>query len=283
MRAFRQGLKDAGYIEGENIAIEYRWADNQYDQLPALAAELVRRRVAAIAAPGGLLSVLAAKAATTTIPIIFNVADDPVTHGLVANLARPDANLTGVNFLSIELAAKRLGLLRELVPAATRVGMLVSRTNEANTQATLQDVEPVARRFNLQIQTFHADTDREIDAAFQSVVRERPDALFIAITPFFITRRVQVVQLAAFHRIPASYGSRDFAEVGGLMSYGASLQDAYHQVGIYTGRILKGARPADLPVVQSTMLELVINHQTARMLDLTVPPTLRATADVVIE
>ena len=184
---------------------------------------------------------------------------------------------------TIELAAKRLGLLRELVPAATRVGMLVSRTNEANTQATLQDVEPVARKFNLQIQTFHADTDREIDDAFQSVVRERPDALFIAITPFFITRRVQVVQLAAFHRIPASYGLRDFAEVGGLMSYGASLQDAYHQVGIYTGRILKGARPADLPVAQSTKLELVTNHQTARMLDLTLPPTLLATADVVIE
>ena len=283
MRAFRQGLKDAGYIEGENIAIEYRWADNQYDQLPALAAELVRRRVAVIAATGGLLSALAAKAATTTIPIIFNIADDPVTHGLVASLARPGANLTGVNMLSIELAAKRLGLLRELVPAATRVAILVSRTNEANTQATLRDVETVARRLNLQIQTFHADTDHEIDAAFQSIVRERPDALFIAITPFFITRRVQLVQLAAFHRIPASYGSRDFAEVGGLMSYGASLQDAYHQVGVYTGRTLKGASPADLPVVQSTKLELVINHQTARMLDLTVPPTLLATADEVIE
>jgi putative ABC transport system substrate-binding protein len=283
MRAFRRGLKDAGYIEGENIAIEYRWADNQYDQLPALAAELVRRRVAVIAAGGGLLSALAAKAATATVPIIFSIADDPVAHGLVANLAPPGGNLTGVNFLSIELAAKRLELLRELVPAATRVAILVSRTNEANTQVTLREVETVARRFSLQIQTFHADTDREIDAAFQSLVRERPDALFIAITPFFIARRVQLVQLAAFHRIPTSYGSRDFAEVGGLMSYGASLQDAYHQIGIYAGRILKGARPADLPVVQATKLELVVNHQTARMLDLTVPPTLLATADEVIE
>jgi ABC-type uncharacterized transport system substrate-binding protein len=283
MRAFRRGLRDAGYVEGENVAIEYRWADNQLERLPALAAELVRRRVAVIAAGGGLLSALAAKAATTTIPIIFNVADDPVTHGLVANLARPGGNLTGVNFLSIELAAKRLELLRELVPAATRVAILVSRTNEANTQVTLREVETVAHRFNLQMQTFHADTDREIDAAFQGVARERPDALFIAITPFFITRRVQLVQLAAFHRIPASYGLRDFAEVGGLMSYGASLQDAYHQIGIYTGRILKGARPADLPVVQATKLELVVNHQTARMLDLAVPPTLLATADEVIE
>jgi putative ABC transport system substrate-binding protein len=249
----------------------------------ALAAELVRRQVAVIATTGGPLPALAAKAATTTIPIVFNVADDPVTHGLVASLARPGGNLTGVNFLSSELAAKRLELLRELVPAATRVAILVSRTDEANTQVTLRDVETVARRFSLQIQALHANTGREIDAAFQSIARERPDVLFIAITPFFITRRVQLVQLAAFHRIPTAYGLRDFAEVGGLMSYGASLQDAYRQVGIYTGRILKGARPADLPVVQSTKLELVVNHQTARMLDLTVPPTLLATADEVIE
>jgi putative tryptophan/tyrosine transport system substrate-binding protein len=283
MRAFRQGLKDVGYVEGENIAIEYRWADSQYDRLAAMAAELVRRRVAVIAATGGLLPALAAKAATTTIPIVFNVADDPVGHDLVTSVARPGGNLTGVNFLSIELAAKRLEFLRELVPAATRVAILVGRTFEANSQVTLRDLETVAGRFNLQTQALYADTDREIDGAFQNMARERPDGLFIAITPFFLARRVQLVQLAAFHRIPTTYGLRDFAEVGGLVSYGASLQDAYHQVGVYTGRILKGAKPADLPVAQSTKLELVVNHQTARMLGLTVPATLLALADEVIE
>jgi putative tryptophan/tyrosine transport system substrate-binding protein len=283
MRAFRQGLKDVGYVEGENVAIEYRWADNKLDRLPALAADLVRRRVAVIATTGGPLPPLAAKAATTTIPIVFSVADDPVRHSLVASLARPGGNLTGINFLSIELAAKRLELLRALVPGAVRVAVLVNPASEANTEATLRDVEAAARTVGLQVQVLNADTELEIDAAFENIGRERPDALFVAITPFFVVRRVQLVQLAAFHRLPAAYGLRDFADAGGLMSYGASLTDAYREVGVYTGRILKGAKPADLPVVQSTKLELIVNHQTARMLGLAVPPTLLATADAVIE
>ena len=283
MRAFRQGLKDVGYVEGENVAIEYRWADNKLDRLPALAADLVRRRVTVIATTGGPLPPLAAKAATTTIPIVFSVADDPVRHGLVASLARPGGNLTGINFLSIELAAKRLELLRVLVPGAARVAVLVNPASKSNTEATLRDVEAAARTVGLQVQVLNADTELEIDAAFENIGRERPDALFVAITPFFVVRRVQLVQLAAFHRLPAAYGLRDFADAGGLMSYGASLTDAYREVGVYTGRILKGAKPADLPVVQSTKLELVVNHQTARMLGLAVPPTLIATADAVIE
>jgi putative ABC transport system substrate-binding protein len=283
MRAFRQGLKDVGYVEGENVAIEYRWADNQSDRLPALAADLVRRRVGVIAAIGGPLSALAAKAATKTIPIVFNVGDDPVQRGLVASLARPGGNMTGVNFLSTELAAKRLELLRELVPGTGRVAVLVNPANAPNTELTLRDMEAAARSIGLRYQVLNADTPREIDAAFESMARERPDALFVALTPFFIARRIQLVQLAAFHRIPAAYGLRDFAEGGGLMSYGASLSEAYHQVGVYAGRILKGAKPADIPVMQSTKLELAINHQTARMLGLTVPDKLLATADEVIE
>ena len=283
MRTLRQGLKDAGYVEGENVAIEYRWVDNQYDRLPALAAELVRRRVAVIVATGGPLPAQAARAATTTISIIFNVADDPVRHGLVASLARPGGNLTGNNLVTIELAAKRLELIRALVPGLARVAVLVNPTNDENTRVTLQDVQAAAGNLGLQIQVHNADTPREIDAVFQTMGRERPDALFVAITPFFIARRIQLAQLAAFHRLPAAYGLRDFADAGGLMSYGASLTDAYRQVGVYAGRILKGAKPADLPVVQASKFELVINHQTARMLDLTVPPTLLALADEVIE
>jgi putative tryptophan/tyrosine transport system substrate-binding protein len=283
MRAFRQGLKDVGYVEGENIAIEYRWADNQSDRLPALAADLVRRRVAVIAALGGHLSALAAKAATTTIPIVFNVGDDPVRTGLVASLARPGGNLTGVNLFSNELAAKRLELLRELVGHLARVAVLVNPASVGSTELILRDVETASRSMGLQSRILNADTPREIDAAFASIGHERPDALFVALTPFFIVRRVQMLQLAAFHRIPASYGLRDLADGGGLMSYGASLSEAYRQVGGYSGRILKGTKPTDLPVLQSTNLELVINHQTARMLGLTVPPSLLATADEVIE
>jgi putative ABC transport system substrate-binding protein len=283
MRAFRQGLKDVGYVEGDNVAIEYRWAENQSDRLPALAADLVRRRVAVIAAIGGPLSAFAAKAATTTIPIVFNVGDDPVKHGLVASLARPGGNMTGVNFLSIELAAKRLELLRELVGRLARVAVLVNPANGPNTELTLRDMETAARGIGVQYRVLNADTAPEIDAAFASIGHERPDALFVAITPLFIARRVQLVQSAAYHRIPAAYGLRDFAEGGGLMSYGASLAEAYHQVGVYTGRVLKGAKPADIPVVQSTKLELVINHQTARMLEINVPDKLLATADEVIE
>jgi putative ABC transport system substrate-binding protein len=282
-RAFRQGLREAGFIEGENVAIEYRWADNQIDRLPALAAELVQRRVAVIAAVGGNNAVLAAKAATTTIPIVFDVGEDPVKLGLVASLARPGGNLTGINFFTVELAAKRLELLRELVPGATRIAVLVDPVGVTTTESTLRDVEAAARAMRLQIQVLNASTSREIEAAFASFVAERPDALFVGISPFFIERRVQLAQLAARHAVPAIYQDRLHAEVGGLISYGASLTDAYRQVGIYTGRILKGAKPADLPVVQPSKFELVVNHSTARMLGLDVPPTLLSRADEVIE
>jgi len=282
-RAFRQGLKEEGFVEGENVAIEYRWADNQNDRLPALAAELVRREVAVIAAVGGNTSVFAAKAATTTVPIVFDVGEDPVKLGLVASLARPGGNLTGINFFTAELAAKRLELLRELVPGAIRIAVLVDPAGPTTTESTLRDIEAAARAMRLQIQILNASTSREIEAAFASLAGERPDALFVGISPFFIVRRVQLAQLAARHAIPAIYQDRLHAEVGGLMSYGASLTDAYRQVGVYTGRILKGAKPADLPVVQSSKFELVINAPTARKLGLAVPPSLLARADEVIE
>jgi putative tryptophan/tyrosine transport system substrate-binding protein len=283
MRGFRQGLKESGYIEGENLAIEYRWANNEMDRLPALATDLARRRVALIATAGGVSAALAAKAATATIPIIFNAGDDPVRRGLVASLARPGGNLTGVSILVIEVLGKRLEFLRELVPGVARVAVLVNPAEAANTETTLRDVEAAARRFGLQVQIFKADTSDEINAAFESIGRERPDALFIGVTPFFVARRVQLVQLAAFHRLPAAYPLRDFAEAGGLFSYGSSLFDAYRQIGVYSGRILKGAKPEDLPVVQSSKFELVVNRQTAKMLGLSIPSTLLATADEVIE
>jgi putative tryptophan/tyrosine transport system substrate-binding protein len=283
LRAFRQGLKDSGYVEGENVAIEYRWAEGQFDLLPALAAELVRRRVAVIATNGGPAAAFAAKAATTTIPIVFSVAEDPVRLGLVASLARPGGNLTGVNLVLGELTAKRLGLLRELVPGAARVAVLVNPTNSTNAETTLRDVEPAARAVALQIQLLKASTSREIEAAFASFVRERPDALFVGHDTFLTNRRVQLVHLATRHAVPATYALRDFAEVGGLMSYGVNITDALRQLGVYAGRILKDAKPADLPVVQSSKFELVINAVTARMLGLTVPPSLLSVADEVIE
>jgi putative tryptophan/tyrosine transport system substrate-binding protein len=282
MRGLRQGLKEAGYVESENVTIEYRWAENQVERLPALAAELVRRRVAAIVATGGVVSASAAKAATKTIPIVFNVADDPVRLGLVASLARPGDNVTGVSILAAELVSKRLELLHELVSGAVRVAVFANPSNPA-ADVTLSALEAAARAMGLQTQVLNASTSREIDAAFATFVSERPDALFVTGDPFFNSRRVQLVLLAAVHRVPATFALRDFAEAGGLMSYGASLRDAYRQVGIYVGRILKGAKPADLPVVQSSKFELVINHQTARILGLTVPPSLLATADEVIE
>jgi putative ABC transport system substrate-binding protein len=281
--AFRQGLKDAGYVEGENVAIDYRWAENQMDRLPALAAELVRRRVAVIAASGGPDTAFVAKTSTTTIPIVFAVGDDPVRLGLVASLARPGGNLTGINFFVSELAAKRLGLLRELLPAATRVAVLVNPAEATLTESTLRDVEAAARVIGLQIQVLHASTSREIDTAFATITRERPDALFVGTDPFFVSRRVQLAQMTTLHKVPAIYALRQYAEAGGLMSYGASLTDTYRQMGAYAGRLLKGAKPADLPVVQATKFELVVNHQTARMLGLTVPSSLLATADEVIE
>ena len=283
VRGFRQGLKDTGYVEGENVAIDYRWADNQLDRLPALAAELVRRQVAVIAATGGPVPVLAAKAATATIPVVFLVAEDPVRLGLVATLARPGGNLTGVNFFNVELSAKRLELLRTLVPGAARVAALVNSASAFTAETTLRDLEPAARAMGLQIQVLRASTSREIDTAFEALLRERADAVFVSLDTFFADRRVQLVHLASRHAVPATYALRDFVDAGGLMSYGTNFFDAYRQVGVYTGRILKGAKPADLPVVQPSKFELVINHQTARILGLTVPASLLATADEVIE
>ena len=283
LRGFHRGLKDSGYVEGENVTIVYRWGENQIDRLPALAADLVRRQVAVIAAAGGIAAILAAKAATTTIPIVFTIIDDPVKLGLVASLARPGGNLTGINFLSGEVVAKRLELLRELVPAATRVAVLVNPTNGVDAETTVRDVAAAALTIGFQIQVLNASTSREIETAFATFVRERPDALFVGPDPFFGSRRVQLATLATRHAIPTAYALRDYAEAGGLMSYGANVADAYRQVGVYAGRILKGAKPADLPVVQASKFELVINTVTARMLGLTVPPSLLARADEVIE
>ena len=281
VNGFRQGLKDAGYVEGENVAIEYRWAENQVDRLPVLASELVQRQVAVIAAVGGLASAAAAKSATTTIPIVFNIGDDPVKLGLVASLSRPGGNITGINFLTVEVVAKRLELLRQLVPGAVQVALLVD-PNSA-TESTMRDVEAAARAMRMKIKVLHASTSQEIAAAFKSLDQNRPDVLFVGAGAFFTSRRVQLAQLAAFHRIPATYPMRAYAEAGGLMSYGASLMDAYRQVGVYAGRILRGAKAADLPVMQSSKFELVINAETARMLGLTVPPSLLSLADEVIE
>ena len=283
LRGFRQGLKDLGFVEGQNAAIEYRWAENQMDRLPELAADLVRRQVAVIVTPGGLASALAAKAATTTIPIVFVVADDPVRLGLVASLARPEGNVTGVNFFSGELTAKRLELLRELVPATTRVAVLVNPANAENAKTTSREAESATHATELQMQIFNAGTSREINAAFATFVRERIGGVLVGLDPFFNSRRIQLVQLATRYAIPTSYPARDFAEAGGLISYGANIADAWRQVGVYAGRVLKGAKPADLPVVQSSKFELVINAETARMLDLNIPPTLLARADEVIE
>jgi putative tryptophan/tyrosine transport system substrate-binding protein len=282
LRAFRLGLKDLGYVEAENVTIIYRFAEDQNDRLPELAAELVRRQVTVIAA-SATTAAPAAKAATTTIPIAFIAAQDPVRLGLVASLARPGGNLTGINFFSGELAAKRLDLLHDLLPRAVRVAVLVNPADAANTASILRDVEAAARAIGLQVQVLNASTSREINAAFDNVGRDRPDALFVGANTFLNARRIQVVQLAAFHRLPAVYPTRDFVEVGGLMSYGTNVMDAFRQLGIYAGRILKGAKPADLPVVQSSKFDLVINAETARMLGLEVPPTLLARADEVIE
>jgi putative ABC transport system substrate-binding protein len=282
LRAFRQGLKDSGYVEGVNAAIEYRWAENQIDRLPALAGELVRRDVAVIVAASAS-AVFAVKAATTTTPVAFAVAEDPVRLGLVASLARPGANMTGVNFLSAELVAKRLELMRELVPALRRAAVLVNDTNVSRMESTVNDAEAAARAMGLQLELHKASTSPEIDTVFAAFARQRPDALVVGQDPFFTNRRVQLANLAAHRSIPATYGAREIAEVGGLMSYGASLNDAYRQLGVYAGRILKGTKPADLPVVQSSKFELVINTQTARMLGLTVPPSLLSLADEVIE
>jgi putative ABC transport system substrate-binding protein len=280
--AFRKGLSETGYVEGQNVMVEYHWLDGQYDRLPALTADLVRRRVAVIATPGNAPA-LAAKAATTTIPIVFGVGEDPVQLGLVASLARPGGNTTGVNFFSQEVVAKRLALLHELVPKAVRVAVLVNPANASNAESTLREAKEAAPALRLQIRILNTATIGEIDAAFATLARERPDALFVGSDAFFFNRRVQFATLAAVSKIPAAYAQRDFVAAGGLMSYGTDIADMYRQVGVYTGNILKGAKPADLPVVQSTKFALVINLQTARALGIEVPPALLAIADEVIE
>jgi putative ABC transport system substrate-binding protein len=283
MASFRQGLGDSGYIEGQNVTVEYRWAEGRYDRLSEMAAGLVRRQVSVIAVPSSTPASLAAKAATTAIPIVFGVGDDPVKLGLVASLSRPGGNATGINFFIGELAAKRLGLLHELVPAATRVAVLVNPTDAMRTESNVRDLEAAARTIGLQIRFLNASTNSEIDAAFATIIRERADALFVLPDSFFASRRVQLAILAARHAIPATYGQRDYAEVGGLMSYGTNLAASRRQVGVYTGRILKGEKPADLPVLQPIKFEFVINLQTAKTLGITVPATLLTTADEVIE
>jgi putative ABC transport system substrate-binding protein len=280
LRAFRLGLKEAGYIDGENLAIDYRWTENQFDRFPELAADFVRKRVAVITTVAG--ASLAAKLATTSIPIVFISAEDPVRLGLVASLARPGGNLTGINILSAELVAKRLEFVRELLPSATRIAVLISPSGPSS-EATLRDIEPAAHALGLRVQVLNASTPREIDAAFATLVRERLDALFLAADPFFTSRRVQLANLATRHVVPMISATREVPEVGGLISYGANINDGWRQMGVYVGRILRGTKPADLPVVQSTKFELVINAQTARILGVDVPAALLARADEVIE
>jgi ABC-type uncharacterized transport system substrate-binding protein len=280
--AFRKGLNEAGFIEGQNVTVEYHWLEGQFDRLPALMADLVRRRVAVIATPAGNYAAQAVKAATTTIPIVFGVGEDPVKLGLVASLARPGGNLTGINFFANELTAKRLALLHELVPKAVRIAVLFNPANPAS-ESTLRDIPDAAGAMGLQIQVLKASTRGEIEAAFATLVRDRADALYVAGDVFFTSRRVQFVTLAAHHRIPASYASREAVEAGGLMGYDADRAGMYRQVGAYTGQILKGAKPAELPVLQSTKFEFVINMQTVRALGLEVPPQLLASVDEVIE
>jgi putative ABC transport system substrate-binding protein len=282
LRGFRERLKDTGYVEGENLAIVYRLAENQDDRLPELAADLVRRRVAVIAA-SGTPPTFAAQAATKTIPVVFLVGDDPVRLNLVTSLSRPGGNMTGINVLNSEVTAKRLEFLRELVPKLVRIAVLVNPADATLTETQLKGVNAAAGAMGLQIEVFSANTSAEIDAAFETMGRERPDAVLVGTTAFLNGRRVQLAHSATFHRLPAIYALRDYAEAGGLMSYGSNIVDGFHQVGLYTGRILKGAKPADLPVVQANKFELVINAQTARMLGLSLPDRLLAVADAVIE
>jgi len=281
LTAFRQGLRESGYVEGQNVAVEYRWAQDQYDRLPDLAADLVRRLVTVIAA-FDTFSAIAAKAATTTIPIVFASGGDPVKLGLVAGLNRPGSNVTGVTFVVAELGAKQLGLLHELQPGAVRVGVLVD-PNFALTQSFVSDVQAAALPIGKQIEVLEAPTGRDIDTAFARLAQKPIDALLVGPTALFDNRRVQLATLAAYQRVPAIYPRREFAEVGGLMSYGTSITDAYRQAGVYTGRILKGEKPADLPVMQSVKFEFVINLNTARAFGLSFPPGLLAIADEVIE
>jgi putative ABC transport system substrate-binding protein len=282
LAAFYRGLADHGYFAGQNATIEFRSNAGRYDRFPELLSELVRREVAVIATIN-TPAALAAKTATTTIPIVFLTASDPVRLGLVANLSRPGGNVTGVSFFSAELAAKRLAFLHELVPAATRVGVLVNPTDATRADTTITDVAAAARMLGLEIVVLNAATRGEIDVAFETLARDRIEALFVAPDVFFNIRRVQLATLAARYRVPTTYAVREFADVGGLLTYGASISDAVRQVGVYTGRILKGEKPADLPVVQPSRFELVINAQTAKAIGLSVPDKLLVAADEVIE
>jgi ABC-type uncharacterized transport system substrate-binding protein len=284
LAAFRKGLNEIGFVEGQNVGIEYRWAEGQYDRMPQLAADLGRRRVAVIAMPGSPpAAVRAVKAANAAIPIVFGIGDDPVKLGLVASLNRPGSNATGVHFFTTDVVAKRLALLHDLVPGAARVAALLNPTDAPRAEAVLRDLQAAARTIGVQLQVLKASTSGDIDAAFAALVRERAGALFVGPDAFFNNRRVQLANMAAHHSIPTAFAVREYVDAGGLMSYGTSLADMFRQTGVYTGRILKGAEPADLPVLQSTKFELVINAQTARMLGLTVPASLLSLADEVIE
>ena len=284
LAAFRKGLAETGFVEGQNVAIEYHWLEGRYDRMPEVTTDFARRAVAVIATPGTPPSaVRAAMAVTSMIPIVFGVADDPVKWGIVGSLGRPNANATGINFFGSEVVAKRLGLLRELVPHAARIAVLFNSADPVRSESMLKDVQAAAHTLMLQTQVLYASTSREIEAAFATLARERPDALFVGPDGFFNTRRVLLAMLAARHAIPTTFASRESADAGGLMSYGTSLADMHRQVGAYTGRILGGAKPSDLPVMQSVKFELVINALTARMLGLAVPPSLFAIADEVIE
>jgi ABC-type uncharacterized transport system substrate-binding protein len=280
--AFRKGLNETGAVEGQNVTVEYHWLEGKHDRLPTLLADLVRRQVAVIATAGNVPT-LAAKAATATIPIVFGVGEDPVRLGIVANYARPGGNATGINFFLIEVVPKRLRLLHDLVPKAVRVAVLLNPANASVTESTLRIVQEIAPTIGLQIQILNATTIGEINAAFATLERERPDALFVSGDAFFASRAVQFATLTARGRIPATYSLRDYVAAGGLMSYGTDFTDSFRQVGVYTGKILKGAKPVDLPVVQSTKFEFVINLQTARSLGIEVPPGVLAIADEVIE
>jgi putative tryptophan/tyrosine transport system substrate-binding protein len=281
--AFRKGLSEIGYVEGQNVRVEYHWLEGHYERLSALLADLIQRRVDVIATPGATTAAVAARAASATIPIVFGVAEDPVKLGLVASLSRPGGYATGINSFSQEITAKRLGLLHELVPKAARIAVLVNSGNASGAETTSKEVQDAARTLGLQIHVLNATTNGEIDAAFAALARERADALFIAGDGFFSSRVVQFATLTARDRVPASYATREFVEAGGLMSYGTPVLDMFRQVGLYVGSILKGAKPAELPVLQLTKFEFVLNLQTAKALGLDVPATLLARADEVIE